>query len=153
MEDNEDGAIRILIVDDDADERELFTETLKKLSLLYVVSTASGGTELFKLLIHPPLPHVIFMDINMPLPNGHECLQKLKSTAEYRHLPVLMYSISESPHDIEEAYKAGAHYYIIKPHAAVNLPGTLTRALKPNWKEPQSIPARTEFVIRISFLN
>ena len=153
MEYDKGEIIRILIVDDDKDDRDLFAEMLKEISLPHLFYGVPGGRELFALLEQVPVPHIIFMDINMPLPNGNECLKSLKADNRYVHIPVLMYSSSSAPHDIEEAYESGAHYYLVKPHATMTFSRMLKKTFKPDWRKPQPTPARNSFVIDLSYTD
>jgi CheY-like chemotaxis protein len=146
-----EDVVRILFVDDDSDTIELFSSTIDKLDRPYSVDSAKDCITLFEYLEDTPLPHVIFLDINMPMDNGLQCLEQLKANELYKNIPVIMYSISSREEDIEMAYKRGAHYYIVKPHASVNLKNTLMHALEPNWQLPQSVPPRDQFVIDISY--
>jgi CheY-like chemotaxis protein len=143
---------RILLVDDEADEAPLIIQTLQQLHLAHAVSCAKNVDELFTTLALPPLPHLIFLDINMPGINGLTGLRQLKAHATYAHLPVLMYSVSKSEKDIDEAFEAGAHYYMVKPYSAANLHRSLTIALAPDWRQPQPRPQRTSFVINEAFI-
>jgi CheY-like chemotaxis protein len=151
MDESNEETLRILLVDDDADERELFSSTLKSLNLPHKLNAADSCKSLFETLEKDALPHVIFMDINMPSPNGHECVKKIKSHKIFSHIPIIMYSVSASETDIEEAYGAGAHHYVVKPHVHINLPHTLKKAFHVDWRKPPTTPKREEFVIHIAF--
>jgi len=78
--------------------------------------TAENGRELFSwLTARSEKPHFIFLDINMPLMNGWECLRKLKDNADYKHIPVVMYSTSSAKADVHKAYELGALLFLTKP--------------------------------------
>jgi CheY-like chemotaxis protein len=108
---------RILFVDDDSDDTELFCEALSAIDPAIDCICASEGQDaldkLDKLL--PELPDVIFLDINMPGMNGWECLGKLKSDARYKSLPVIIYSTSSHHRDMEIAMSMGALCFFSKP--------------------------------------
>jgi CheY-like chemotaxis protein len=146
----QENVTRILIVDDDDDDRHFFATTIKELEEPHEVYEARSGSALFTMLGSKPLPHVIFLDINMPLPDGFEILQQLKG-GDYRHLPVFMYSISSRAEDVEKAYAGGAHHYVVKPHVPTNLKATLQHALQSDWRKPHPIPQRSDFVINIAY--
>jgi CheY-like chemotaxis protein len=92
--DSTEELTRIVIVDDDADDRLIFSDCISKILNPKSLSTAKDTAELFLLLQQQPLPHLIFLDINMPGTNGFQCLRQLKANATYTHLPVIMYSVS-----------------------------------------------------------
>ncbi len=109
---------QFLQVDDDKDDRELFREALEDVSKEINCHTAAGANEALELLasLHPGKPDVIFLDINMPLVSGWECLTLLKKHELYRDIPVVIYSTSSHGRDIEIAKDLGAHRFITKPH-------------------------------------
>lgn len=61
------------------------------------------------------LPGLVLLDINMPGMNGFELLRRLRESERLQSLPVIMFSISQSPEDIRRAYSMGANAYITKP--------------------------------------
>lgn len=79
--------------------------------------TAENGVELFEFLskYYPDKPDVIFLDINMPIMNGWECLRKLKDNSVYKSIPIIMYSTSSARRDIDLAYKLGVQLFLTKP--------------------------------------
>lgn len=107
----------ILLIDDDADDRELFCEALTDITSKIRCDAISNGQKAFLQLEQqePEFPELIFLDINMPALNGWECLKKLKESAAYRHIPVIMYSTSSYPEEIRKAGQLGALCFFSKP--------------------------------------
>lgn len=105
---------RFLLVDDDADDASLFCEALGETASDLEFHTVENGLGLFEALLEH-IPDVIFLDINMPKMGGWESLRKLKASAEYNTIPVIMYSTSSAKQDIEMAYRLGALLFITKP--------------------------------------
>src|SRR3954470_20640516 len=98
----------IILADDDADDRELFREALNETHKT-MFKTAKDGLSLMQLLKDgKELPDAIFLDLNMPRMNGHECLKEIKKDKHLRKIPVLIYSTSKSPEYIQETYENGA---------------------------------------------
>jgi len=62
-------------------------------------------------------PDLIFLDINMPCMGGKECLRLIKKNAEWKHIPVIMFTTSKAEEDVNETFTDGASRYIIKPSA------------------------------------
>lgn len=60
-------------------------------------------------------PHLIFMDLNLPKISGLEILKFIKGREETKHLPVIVFSSSESATDIVKSYKNLANCYVAKP--------------------------------------
>jgi len=109
--------IQILLADDDMDDRRFFDDALKELPVLSQLTTVNDGEQLMQLLANETLdlPHVIFLDINMPRKTGAECLVEIKKQERLKHLPVIMFSTSNAADKINMLFKTGAIVYIHKP--------------------------------------
>ncbi len=109
--------IKILLADDDQDDRNFFEEALKQLPISSSLTTVSDGEQLMLMLGNETLelPHVIFLDINMPRKTGVECLSEIKQQARLKSLPVVMFSTSNVSDKINMLFKTGATIYIHKP--------------------------------------
>lgn len=107
---------KFLLADDDPDDASLFCEALHRVKSAEC-HTVENGLELFKLLSgkQSNFPDIIFLDINMPLMDGWECLKKLKESSNYNNIPIIMYSTSSARQDIERAYNLGAQLFMTKP--------------------------------------
>ena len=79
----------IFLADDDVDDCSLFEDALREVSKETKLTTANDGKELMTKLedIIPPPPDVIFLDLNMPLMNGYECLAEIRATQKYKNIP------------------------------------------------------------------
>lgn len=114
--------LRLLLADDDAVNRELFTEACIEAGARYVIDEAANGQEVLDYLERTsPLPDVILLDFNMPVKDGRETLQDLKADARYRHIPVFVMSTSNAHFDVTLAYNLGANLFLVKPHDFRNL--------------------------------
>ena len=143
--------MNIILVEDDLDDRVAFAELVEKINLPISLHYASDSRELFAHLDKFPDVNLIFHDINMPLKNGKQCLKELKLNERHRHIPVLMYTASASQIDIDEVYEYGAHYYIVKPYAYVNMMETMKKIFSIDWTATQPIPSREDFVINMTY--
>jgi CheY-like chemotaxis protein len=108
---------KFLLVDDDADDASLFCEALTRIAPVIECHTVENGLKLFEWLstLDADKPDIIFLDINMPLMNGWECLQKLKDTSNFKNIPTIMYSTSSAKKDVDKAYSLGAQLFVTKP--------------------------------------
>jgi len=61
------------------------------------------------------LPHILFLDINMPRKNGFECLEEIKQNEKLKALPVVMFSTSKEQDIINILFKQGSDIYVRKP--------------------------------------
>lgn len=109
-------AVEFLLVDDDTDDSDLIFEVLNEIDSNVKYTYAMEGPEALSLLDNGYIPGIIFLDINMPGMNGWQCLSKLKTNARFKDIPVVMYSTSSYPHEIEKAFELGALAFFTKPN-------------------------------------
>lgn len=113
----------ILLIDDDADDREVFGEALQSINNTIILRTAIDGVDALEKLngTFPQLPDLIFMDLNMPKMNGKQLLQELKNHKYFSHIPVLIYSTSTYNEDKDDTIAMGAADFIVKPNSYTEL--------------------------------
>lgn len=142
--------LRIVLADDDDDDRLLFTEALEELPLHAEVATFDNGVDLMAYLIDEfnTLPDIIFLDLNMPLMNGEECLRDIRNEERLKKIPIIIYSTSL---DLEKAsllQKRGANYYIQKPAYFHQLKLVLQRSIDSVIEKDEVSKEDQEFVIK-----
>jgi CheY-like chemotaxis protein len=109
---------RILLIDDDPDEAEIFKEAVAAVdhtTIFDYISNCVDALKAFRQQLQP-VPNFIFLDINMPVLNGFECLKQLKLADFLKHIPVIMYSTSSRLNDVNEAMTLGALDFWTKPN-------------------------------------
>ncbi len=110
--------IEILLIEDNPEDAAEFSRLVEG---NYNVSVAVNGAEALDRLFRRgkfknlAFPDLVVIDLNIPLLNGHEVLNVIRANSETRHLPVLVYSVSQNPSDIRKAYQLGACAYMVKP--------------------------------------
>jgi DNA-binding response OmpR family regulator len=109
---------RILLIDDDRDDRDLFCEALGTVAPAIACDCAPDGMQALKKLESQEavLPDVIFLDINLPIISGWQCLNMLKKTDTLQHIPVIIYTTSSHERDKKIAKDFGALTFFTKPH-------------------------------------
>lgn len=129
----------VLNVDDDLEDREFFCEALREIDPSVTCLVAGSGMEALALLQNQILlPDYIFLDINMPMMDGKQCLKALKSIPELKAIPVIMYSTSTDTREIKECYNLGAIDFLIKPHSYEKLVNDLTSIFAFSRRSPIS---------------
>lgn len=132
-----EGHKNILLADDDSDDRELFLEAATFVDPTINVTLKRDGEELMDHLnTNYPALDLVFLDLNMPRKNGKECLAEIKKIHRYAQTPVIVYTTSLNPIDIEETFKLGASFFLRKPNSfeelkemlGIVLNGTLTKS-------------------------
>lgn len=115
-------ALTFLLIDDDDDDRELFQIALEEVeNEVHFIGAASGIEALKILQSNTEAPDYIFLDLNMPHMSGRECLIELKKNPHLTSIPVIIFSTSNDPRDIEETRALGAIGFITKPEKTSKL--------------------------------
>src|SRR5689334_14609709 len=94
-----------LMADDDPDDVAMFREALLIIDPAIGFYHAEDGRGVFRILADKNLdrPDIIFLDINMPVMNGLECLVELKHNEAYKDIPVIIYSTASHQKEVERA--------------------------------------------------
>lgn len=122
--------IRILLIDGDRDDTELFVAALEKLKDSFHCDTSDSAVDALGQLQSGGLhPDIIFLDLNMPVMTGQDFLKAIKKDSLLRHIPVVVLSTASHSQAIEAAKALGAHQFIIKPHRFADLIAELRLAL------------------------
>ena len=123
--------LNILLADDDLDDCRFFKEALEALPLTTKLTTVNDGEELMTYLLENTdhLPHVLFLDINMPRKDGFECLTEIKHHDKLKDLPVVMFSTTNAQDKINILFNTGADVYIRKPSNFAQLVQVIHHAL------------------------
>jgi len=83
---------RILLIDDDKDDYEIFSEIVHEINADSKVLYVQDASDIDNFLI-APLPEIIILDFNMPKLDGMECLKKIRSNKAFDKIPVIIYSV------------------------------------------------------------
>jgi len=109
---------RVLLVDDDTDDRQIFEQILQEIDPLIRLDSAGDGLEMIDHLEGCPdqdLPDLIILDQNMPRMTGKESLVFLKQSSRYRLIPVILYSTYQVKDFFRECREQGALDVVSKP--------------------------------------
>lgn len=98
-----------------------------------------GGEGKFSARDKFPFPAVLLLDLKMPRKNGMDVLRWLRGTEGLRCLPVVMFSSSAHPSDIEEAYQLGVNAFVVKP-AGIAQRLEFARIVKSFWLAFNELP-------------
>jgi CheY-like chemotaxis protein len=110
--------LKILLVEDDIDDRLIFTDLLNGTDPNALLTFAENGLEMIDLLgktTGANLPDIIILDQNMPKMTGKESLIFLKEDQRYRHIPTFIYSTYPVFEFYRECLELGARDVLAKP--------------------------------------
>ena len=141
----------IAVVDDDQDDRELLIDVVREIENGLEILQFESGSSFLAYLKNSikDLPNLVFMDLNMPIMGGMQCLVKLREFLNANVLPVAIYSTSSSLEHINEAYSLGANLYIPKPNDFNDLKRCVDSVLKMVVEEKMKIPNKETFLYTV----
>jgi CheY-like chemotaxis protein len=114
--------VRVLLVEDDPHDAVLTLAAFAELGLADQVAVVNNGQQAMDYLHarnayrdrSPGLPAVVLLDVKLPLLDGFEVLQEIRSGATTRWLPVVILTASNQERDRQRAYELGANGYVVK---------------------------------------
>jgi len=134
----------IILAEDDIDDQNIFQIALEEIDSSIQTQFVSNGRELLDLL-QTHKPDLLFLDLDMPYKNGLECLIEIKNDPKLESIPVIVFSSTTKPSNIQTAYEMGAHLFFIKPPIYSDYLSSIKAIFKLNWDIPDSV--REEYCI------
>jgi two-component system response regulator len=119
-----EAAIRVLVVEDNPSDEFLTLEAFQRLDMREVVLAVRDGAEALDYLFctgaytrrpFGDLPELILLDLTLPSLNGIEILDRIRSDARTRLIPVVIFTGSDSRRDLVASYLNGANSFVQKP--------------------------------------
>jgi chemotaxis family two-component system response regulator Rcp1 len=111
---------KVLLVDDNPADLDLIREVLGRRTDCRI-SIAHDGEQALVFLRESKqpgsttAPALVVLDLNLPGKDGRAVLAEVKADAQLRRIPVVVFTTSQSQHDIGRAYELGANCYVSKP--------------------------------------
>ncbi|MDO6430575.1 response regulator [Flavitalea sp. BT771] len=122
----------VLLIDDDEDDAQFFSDAIKELAIDMTMEYCSGGQQALDRLTHnrTDTPDIIFLDLNMPALNGWECLREIKKIADIQHIPIVMYSTANLYQEGVSPEDVGAKAFYRKSNSFSELKTSLAALLR-----------------------
>jgi CheY-like chemotaxis protein len=146
----------VLLVDDSENDLTLMQAAFRKAGLNSPLQMVHNGEEAMAYLKGEgpytdrnkfPLPAVILLDLNMPMKNGFDVLEWLRShRPAFERISTIVLTTSMRPEDVERAFDLGANSYLVKPSALEDLI-TMIRCLH-DWLQINHFPPLNAHVQR-----
>lgn len=139
----------ILLVEDDPSDLKLAVRALSDQLQGCQVHVARDGVEALDFMYRRGAwtersgddPGLILLDLKLPLMDGHQVLQQLKSDPEFRNIPVVLMTSSTVDDDVQKGYELGVNSYVVKP-VDFETYTTVVRQLGQYWLRVNLLPAR-----------
>lgn len=120
----EKSYLSLLIVEDSDEDFEAFGRFIRKSDISNPVYRCIDGEDALDFLYRQgdyqdsrqaPRPSIILLDLNLPGTDGREVLEQIKQDEKLKTIPVIVFTTSSNPKDIETCYRFGVNSYILKP--------------------------------------
>lgn len=141
----------LLVAEDNAVDALFLERALRRAGSTFEMVRVTDGDELIDYVeargayrdrVKHPAPQIILLDLKMPRKDGFAVLRWRRETPAGYQLPVVVFSSSALPQDIERAYSLGASSYVVKPTAPERLEG-MVKALHDWWGCFNTTPSAT----------
>ena len=136
----------VLLAEDDNDDVLSFELAMREMPFSFILRNAENGDILF-VLLKERIPDILFLDILMPCKDGITCIIEIRKNKDYNHMPVIMYTAMNSEKYIEDSYKNGANFYLLKSNSIHELSEKLKRIFSVDWKNFMYYPPKQQFVL------
>ena len=115
--------VSILIVEDDAGHARLIEKNLKRAKISNLITRVENGQEALDFLFSEgvfegqerPSPLLVLLDLNMPVLDGYQVLEKMKANVETKKIPVVILTTTDDAREVARCYQLGCSVYITKP--------------------------------------
>jgi CheY-like chemotaxis protein len=113
----------LLVIEDSDEDFFALQRMMKGASIPHRVERCTDGDDALDFLYHTgkyvdneiARPSLILLDLNLPGTDGREVLHQLKQDDSMKIIPIVVFSTSSNPKDIEACYEYGVNSYILKP--------------------------------------
>ncbi|WP_405412953.1 response regulator [Maribacter sp. Asnod1-A12] len=140
--------LRIYIADDDLDDRDFFIEALESIPIKTEVTEYNNGVDLMdRLFTDVNLPHVIFLDLYMPIMDGFECLIDIRNFKKFKDIYIIAYSSIYRDREVNQLKEDGANQFLKKSSSLKELRELLSKSLRKVPFKNDEVVHKDEFVV------
>ncbi len=141
----------LLIIEDSDEDFAALTRIMNKSQVSSPIYRCEDGEEALEFLYHQgeyedatlsPRPALIILDLNLPGTDGREVLAELKQDNTLKSIPVIIFSTSSNPKDINACYDYGISGYIVKPMGTNRL-NEIVQTFLDYWFQTVELPDRS----------
>jgi CheY-like chemotaxis protein len=139
----------LLVAEDSDEDFEVLQLLMQQMHVRNPIYRCTNGDKVldflykkgdYENLTTAPRPCVILLDLNLPGTDGRDVLEQLKQDQELKEIPIVVFTTSSDPKDVEFCYQKGANGYLIKPVDSSELEKTV-QAFVEYWLEVNVTPS------------
>ena len=139
----------LLIAEDSDEDFEALKRLMKRMAVQNPIYRCTDGDEVLDFIYQEgeyensgsaPRPSIILLDLNLPGIDGRDILDRLKHDSNFKEIPIVVFTTSSNPRDIDLCYEKGANGYLIKPMDSDELKRTI-KAFVDYWLEANIPPS------------
>ncbi len=138
----------LLIAEDSDEDFEVLQVLMEQMDVQNPIYRCTNGDKVLDFLYKEgdydnldvaPRPSVILLDLNLPGTDGRDVLEQLKQDQNFKEIPIIVFTTSSNPRDVEFCYEKGANGYLIKPIDSSELEKTV-QAFVNYWLQVNTPP-------------
>lgn len=137
----------LLVVEDSAADFRILKRIMQKMDVQSPIYRCQTGDEVLELMYEtgryqeksPIRPGIIMLDLNLPGTDGRTVLAQLKQDQRFTSIPIIVFTCSSAPDDIEFCYQHGANGYMVKPVGSRDLT-RMIKAFVDYWLDANTSP-------------
>jgi CheY-like chemotaxis protein len=115
--------VTILLVEDDAGHARLIKKNLRRANVKNKIDLATDGQQAVDYLFcegeyvdkHRSLPLLVLLDLNLPVLDGYQVLERMKADERTKRIPVIILTTADDAREVARCYELGCNVYITKP--------------------------------------
>jgi len=115
--------VTILLVEDDPGHARLIEKNLRRANITNPITILTDGQQAVDFLDDygnqmgrkSPPQLLILLDLNLPVLDGYQVLQRMKSDAHTKSIPVIILTTTDDPREVARCYELGCNVYVTKP--------------------------------------
>jgi CheY-like chemotaxis protein len=116
-------AVHILLVEDDPGHARLIEKNLRRANITNDIAILTDGQQAIDYLFkegkfaesNHSAPLLILLDLNLPVLDGYQVLQRMKQDPRTKRIPVIMLTTTDDAREVARCYDLGCNVYITKP--------------------------------------
>jgi len=115
--------VTILLVEDDPGHARLIEKNLRRSNITNDIVTVSDGQQALNYLFSEgeyagrerPSPLLVLLDLNLPVLDGYQVLERMKTDERTKHVPVVILTTTDDDREVSRCYELGCNVYVTKP--------------------------------------